>query len=461
MKTARFAAATFVLFHLTVSRNLVNGAPFDGKTFNGRIAYSADGNYNDEDDWAASPVALAIFAAFGVKNKLVHFDYNSILTGTNAEWEKTNEASVLGAARRYGYRKAVFHDSRKDLTASIESIRKAIDASSADDPLYFIVAGPMQVAYLGIRKSDPAKRKFVYVISHSRWNDGFDLKTTFPHNKRSIIPLGVKWVQIADQNKFLSTTPFGRAALEEEWQPWLWMRDSKDPSVRFLWDRLRVSTKADCSDAGMAYFLMTGDEISEITKLRKLLDDHIVPTPIEWRKYIRVEAENFLAFDNYEIDYQHDPDLSHRIGTKLTGSTGGRIRTTFDQPFIASIGRYDVQVRYLDQKGGRSKHTFYVNGIPQGDSWIASHDDDRWRSQTIPDVNIRSGDEITVEVQGDSGEFGRLDCVHFNYKGPSSASRSGAAVDDARALPGQVIVAGANPGYLKYNGGGPVFPFRT
>ena len=54
-------------------------APFDGKTFHGRIAYSADGNHNDEDDWAASPVALAIFEAFGVKHKLVHFDYNSIL----------------------------------------------------------------------------------------------------------------------------------------------------------------------------------------------------------------------------------------------------------------------------------------------------------------------------------------------------------------------------------------------
>ena len=30
-------------------------------------------------------------------------------------------------------------------------------------------------------------------------------------------------------------------------------------------------------------------------------------------------------------------------------------------------------------------------------------------------------------------------------------------LDDPMALPGQVIVAGAHPGYLKYNGGGPVF----
>ena len=38
-----------------------------------------------------------------------------------------------------------------------------------------------------------------------------------------------------------------------------------------------------------------------------------------------------------------------------------------------------------------------------------------------------------------------------------SAERLNAQLDDPNALPGQVIVAGANPGYLKYNGGGPVF----
>jgi hypothetical protein len=32
-----------------------------------------------------------------------------------------------------------------------------------------------------------------------------------------------------------------------------------------------------------------------------------------------------------------------------------------------------------------------------------------------------------------------------------------AELDDPRALPGQIIVAGKNPGYLKYNGGGPAF----
>src|SRR5437773_160358 len=64
--------------------------------FQGRIAYSADGNHNDRDDWFASPVALAIFAEAGLKERLAHFDYNCILPHTDKEWEKTHAESVLG-----------------------------------------------------------------------------------------------------------------------------------------------------------------------------------------------------------------------------------------------------------------------------------------------------------------------------------------------------------------------------
>ena len=71
----------------------------------------------------------------------------------------------------------------------------------------------MEVPYLGIMKSDPEKRKFVYAISHSRWNDGFETKFTFKFNKRHVIPLGVHRVQIADQNRYLSTSQYGRPGM--------------------------------------------------------------------------------------------------------------------------------------------------------------------------------------------------------------------------------------------------------
>ncbi len=63
------------------------GPYVDGR-FQGRIAYSSDGNHNDPDDWAASPVTLAILAEAGLKDRLVHFDFNCILPLTDPEWKR-------------------------------------------------------------------------------------------------------------------------------------------------------------------------------------------------------------------------------------------------------------------------------------------------------------------------------------------------------------------------------------
>ncbi len=155
-------------------------------------------------------MTLAILAEAGLKDRLVHFDYNCILPLTDPEWEKTHAESVLGAAERYGFDMSRFFDCRQGLDGAVASIAKAINDSSADDPLYFIIAGPMEVPYLGIQKSDPAKRQFVYCISHSRWNDGFASKYKFTFTKRSVIEQDVHWVQIRDQNRLLSFGRYGR-----------------------------------------------------------------------------------------------------------------------------------------------------------------------------------------------------------------------------------------------------------
>jgi hypothetical protein len=402
--------AVLLLLGLAVSSSSAQSIPFDGKTFKGRIAWSADGNHNDEDDWAASPIALAIFAASGVKDRLVHFDYNCILTATDPQWERTHTASVLGAAERYGYTKSVFHDCRKDLDGAVASIAKAINDSTADNPLYFIVAGPMEVPLLGIKKSAPDKRRFVYCISHSAWNDGFSPKYKFTNTKRDVIPSGIHWVQIQDQNRLLSTSPYGRPAREEEWRPWHWMRDANDAKVRFLWERLQISTRADPSDAGMAYFLVTGDEEADPAKLRRLLQDNLVAAPVGPRPQVRLEAENFLHLDGYELEYRNDRTVSHRLHVKRTNGATGQIRTRLNQPYTAARARYDVEVRYLDEKDKRCRFVLSVNGAAQGAAWESPGTGQGWTTQTLRDVEIRAGDEIQVAVEGTPG---RIDYVQL------------------------------------------------
>lgn len=440
-RLALMAGALALALHFTAANLLPATGPFDGKRFKGRIAWSADGNHNDPDDWMASPVALAIFAQAGVKDRLVHFDYNSILPKTDPDWEKKHAASVLGAAERYGYDKSRFHDCRKNLDAAVASIAKAINDSSAGNPLYFVIAGPMEVPFRGIQKSDPKKRRFVYCISHSAWNDGFAPKYTFTHTKRSVIESGVRWVQIQGQNPLLAFGRFGQPAKPEEFRPYFWMRDSDDPRVRFLWERTLVSTRPDPSDAGMAYFLVSGDEQADPAKLERLLNDGVIPAPIAERTALRIEAEDFQQLEGYELEFRNDRQASHRINLKpADGSTTGRIRTRLDQPYSAAAGQYDVDVRYFDEPGSRCRLALLVNGKRQGGDWQAPGLARGWQTHTVHDVRAATGDSIALEVKG--GSLARLDYVQLNRKG---------------ALPGQLIVAGAKPGYLRYNGGGPAF----
>ena len=394
----------------------VDGQPWVQGHFHGRLAYSCDGNHNDPDDWIASPMTVAVLAEAGLRDRLVHFDYNSILNETNPEWEKTHAESVLGAAERYGFDKSRFYDCRKELEMTVANIARAVDESSADNPLYFIIAGPVEVPYLGIQKSDPAKRPFVYCISHSRWNDGFASGYKFRFTKRSVIEQNVHWVQIGDQNRLLSTSPYGRTPRQAEWSPYYWMRDSRDSRVAWLWDRMQVSTRPDPSDAGMTWFLVTGDEECDPQKLKRLLEEHQPPTPVVARKHVRLEAENFRYLEGFLLEDRKDKNASHQLNVRLGERVAhGRIRTRFDEPFTRAAAPYDVVIRYLDEKGLSCRYTFFVEGVARGDTWASAGDGSGWKSHTIEGVEIAAGGEIWVDADGAAG---RLDYVQVNFVQP-------------------------------------------
>ncbi len=147
--------------------------PYREGGFQGRIALSHDGNFNDEDDWGAFPVAIAILDAFRVKDRLAHVEYNNIVQANDDRFEKEMTASVQGAAERYGIPVSILHNCRTDLDGAIDSIKNVVNASSRENPLYYVLAGPMDVPYRGILAADPVKRQYVYCISHSSWNDGY------------------------------------------------------------------------------------------------------------------------------------------------------------------------------------------------------------------------------------------------------------------------------------------------
>ncbi len=414
----RIATVTTILVLFSTCSGYVHAGPFDGKNFKGRIAFSHDGNFNDEDDWGAFPVAIAILDAFGVTGKLVHVDYSNILTGNDPRFYREMAASVLGSAQRYHVPHQILFDCQKDPKGAVESIKNAINASSADNPLYYVLAGPMEVPFLGIEKSEPDKRKFVYCISHSRWNDGYagSDQALHNHNKRDVIPSGINWIQIKDGNANLAH-PGGaaRTSTPEQWRLYHWLRDSSDPRLQWIFTRLEAEGRADISDATMTYFLLTGDEDADLGKLKSLLDDKKAPSPTDPRCQIRIEAENFKILDNFVVDPRSDRGASHRLSVKQAKAGAAAIRTPFNQPYTADRALYDVDVRYFDQKNGQCRFALYVNGQPQGSPWNTSQDSDQWKTHTIVDVTVATGDQIMVEVQSDGGQISKLDYVQLNY----------------------------------------------
>ena len=324
--------------------------PHETGGFAGRIALSHDGNYNDEDDWGAFPVAIAILDAFGVKDRLVHIEYNNIIQASDARFEREMTASVQGAAEQYGVPSTILHNCRTDLEGAIESIRNAVNASSAESPLYYLLAGPMDVPYRGLLVADPARRRHVYCISHSSWNDGFGNRTIEGRTKRDLISLGVKWIQIGHGGLLAYSGTPATKSTPAEWALFHWMRDSNDARLRWLFTRLEAEERCDVSDATMAYFLLTGDEKCDPKKLAALLDRKQRPDPVAIRPTIRLEAENFSLLENC-VPVAVGRQASQNVLVRVSDASKAVLRTEFHEIHAAQSGRYDVGIEYRSQVG--------------------------------------------------------------------------------------------------------------
>ena len=499
--TIRISAVVLLLLF---SGELVYGSgPYDGQIFRGTIAYSCDGNWNDPDDWAASPVSLGILAALGLQEKLVHFHYNSILWSSVPEWEREHAQRVLAAAEKFGFDRQRFFDCQHQLNEAVVHLADCINAASAESPLYLVLAGPVDVVRKALERVEPAKRGFVYCISHSRWNEGYARDVPFTATKRELIDLGIRWVQIADQNVLLSASPYRRVSLvrhrsqspwvpatEEEFRPYFWLRDAQDVRISFLWESLVASGRPDPSDAGMTYFLVSGDVSATPEKLRELLLTGRIPQRILERPLVRLEAENFSVLEGFQVASMNDRSVSHRLCVApVEGSSRGLLRTLFDEPYTAEEGTYDLLLRYFLDEKGLCRFRVTVGGNAPVDWALAAHSP-TWLSHIVRSLRITRGDTIAIEVEGN---LPRIDYVECQLEGrmptesPASSGQifaqaplqkvsSGAEVkreespsvghprfavtgplDDPRALPGQIIVAGDRPGYLKINGGRAVF----
>ncbi|MEM8549810.1 MAG: hypothetical protein AAGF10_03390 [Verrucomicrobiota bacterium] len=261
----------------------------------GRIAMSSDGNDHDHDDWGATALSLAILAAQGLQQDLVLYTYSDHVWSNRKESDvrygrnfyEHMEESAVGAKERFGFDNATFIAAVDDPEAAYNAMAEAVNASSEDDPLFIIAAGPMQVVGEGIARADRSKLAYVTMISHSGWNNNHADRPdkweshsgwTWKEIGEATEGTGLKLIKIHDQNGAKDWEGYNAPKTS-----WAWLETSQAREREIFregnWDwlvgRIKVSAKKenyDVSDAGMVVWFLTGKQKASMKDLEALLE---------------------------------------------------------------------------------------------------------------------------------------------------------------------------------------------
>ena len=234
--------------------------PFPG----GRIAITHDGNLHDRDDHGALAMNLALVAAAGKGDRLVHLDYNNHLGRSSGTMAAVMRRIATEGLERFRLKTPAFDDTDPvQVEKAIANFRSEAERSTAEDPLWLICCGPMEMAWRCLSAVEPAKRQFVHVVSHSDWNDRHTtridqadagLDAPLSHTWDDLKALGVTAHRIAFQSRWQDTAE-GKRTPE-----WYWLRDAANPDLRWVWAAATTLTVHDdkhpvpyydVSDAGM------------------------------------------------------------------------------------------------------------------------------------------------------------------------------------------------------------------
>lgn len=257
----------------------------------GRIAISSDGNEHDEDDWAATPMSLALLAARGLQDQLVVYTFSDHTWGSNKEKPgaaaQMRESAFIGGSK-FGFKKTKFIEAVAAPNFAVIELTKQINKSSEKDPLTIIAAGPMDIVGDAINEAEEDKLKYVRLISHSVWNDEHADKPyeweshegwTWAKIQEEFESKGLQLDHITDQNGGDDYEGLKTDLTNYDWLKTSPNRDQKPyekGSWDWLYERLVAAQKGeefDPSDAGMIIYLLTGKQKTSPEDLREILEN--------------------------------------------------------------------------------------------------------------------------------------------------------------------------------------------
>jgi hypothetical protein len=301
MKSKKLFSGIIILSFILIGSTIQAQTPlWQGK---GRIANSSDGNEHDHDDWAATPLTLALLASQALQDKVVLYTYSDHIYGSNRGHNTSPSGlnayqhmreSALGGQKWFGFDKTNFICAVDDAEVAYNAMRDEINKSSKKNPLIIVAAGPMQVVGEAINRSNIKKRKFVTVLSHSTWNNNHsdspgksepahsgwtfkEMQDSFGVDKGG----NMKFVQIKDQNGGDGYDGFKAPMEKFDWIKTSQARNNpayKPGAWDWLYSRQETCIKEndfDPSDAGMIVYLLTGIEKTEPEMGKKIMENPV------------------------------------------------------------------------------------------------------------------------------------------------------------------------------------------
>ncbi|MFI3278528.1 MAG: hypothetical protein SNH13_02980 [Rikenellaceae bacterium] len=255
---------------------------------NNRIAVSFDGNSapdnaykwptGDPDDWGAAVATCAILAKLDLQSKLVHCSYNNFIDAPSGPDEENElKIGLEGAFKFWNFSDGVLFDVTTELAVTRSHLALQIMRSTAEDPLYFLHAGlsefVFQVIEEVVKLGGIESLNHLYVISHSGFNEK-EKRRPYHRDWSDIVAISggrIKYKKICDQNGSHDPNVLWHSG--KDFSVWYWMRDHKDPAVRWIYERAKIHPSGvfDISDCGMLYYLIFEDEMGNPEKFRKFI----------------------------------------------------------------------------------------------------------------------------------------------------------------------------------------------
>jgi hypothetical protein len=175
--------------------------------------------------------------------------------------------SVQEAGQRFGFDMSRFYDDTdpEQLAAGTQNLVAEINASTQDDQLSIVLAGPIETVWMALDAADPQARKNVECVTHGEdtFNQNHGKDDHGGHDYEDLIDLGCERVEIPDQNSGLGPT---------EMDFWDFLEDSGDDNWTWLYSRLDLVGNGDVSDAGMVYYVITDERDADRSELKSYLE---------------------------------------------------------------------------------------------------------------------------------------------------------------------------------------------